>query len=154
MRGASFIDRILPMPDPTGGLRSDVWGGPNVKPRNVENGIEHPDWSFWCRGVRRMDDGKYHLFGARWPEDKGFDYWPQSRVYHAVSDHPCGPFKVVDEDIAHGHNVTSSVPTTRTTLPTAITARGLPSRSSSISAEAPAPTTATTRMPNGRTAVC
>lgn len=106
VRGASFIDRILPMPDPTGGLRSDVWGGPNVKPRNVENGIEHPDWSFWCRGVRRMDDGKYHLFGARWPEDKGFDYWPQSRVYHAVSDHPCGPFKVVDEDIAHGHNVT------------------------------------------------
>lgn len=104
--GASFIDRILPMPDPTGGLRCDVWGDSNVKPRNVENGIEHPDWSFWCRGVRRMDDGKYHLFGARWPENKGFDYWPQSRVYHAVSDYPCGPFKVVDADIAPGHNVT------------------------------------------------
>lgn len=104
IHGAAFIDRILPMTGEQ--LRSDVWGGKNVKPRYVDNGIEDPDWSFWCRSVRYEDDGKYHLFGARWPEDKGFDYWPQSRVYHAVSDNPCGPFKVIDPDIAHGHNVT------------------------------------------------
>lgn len=104
--GASFIDRILPMPDPVGELRSDVWGGSNVKPRNVENGIEDPKWSFWCRSVHKEADGKYHLFGARWLENKGFDAWPSSRVYHAVADSPTGPFKVVDPDIGHGHNVT------------------------------------------------
>lgn len=106
VRGAAFIDRILPMPVKDGQLRSDVWGERNVIPRCVENGIEDPEWSFWCRSVHKEADGKYHLFGARWPESKGFDAWPTSRVYHAVSDSPTGPFIVVTPDIGRGHNVT------------------------------------------------
>lgn len=106
IRGGAFKDRILPMPVGKNGLRSDVWGDENVKPRNVENGIEDPLWSFWCRSVHKEDDGKYHLIGARWLESKGFDAWPTSRVYHAVSDSPTGPFKVIDPDIGRGHNVT------------------------------------------------
>lgn len=104
--GGAFIDRILPMPVEKNDLSSDVWGGSNVRPRNVNNGIEDSRWSFWCRSVHRENDGKYHLFGARWPESEGFDAWPSSRVYHAVSDTPTGPFKVVDPDIGRGHNVT------------------------------------------------
>lgn len=104
--GAAFIDRILPMPGGKEDLRNDVWGGSNVRPRNVHNGIESPEWSYWCRSVHREKDGIYHLFGARWPESKGFEAWPSSRVYHAVSKSPTGPFKVVDPDIGHGHNVT------------------------------------------------
>ena len=108
VRGAAFIDRILPMPVGTNGLRADVWGGDNVKPRNVDNGIEDPAWSYWCRSVHREADGKYHLFGARWPENhpKGFDGWGSSRVYHAIADDPVGPFRVVEPDIGPGHNVT------------------------------------------------
>ena len=104
--GAAFIDHILPMPVSKDDLRSDVWGGSNVRPRNVNNGIEDPEWSYWCRSVHQESDGLYHLFGARWPESKGFDAWPTSRVYHAVSSCPTGPFKVIDPDIGHGHNVT------------------------------------------------
>lgn len=104
--GAAFIDRILPMSVGKDDLRSDVWGGSNVRPRNVNNGIEDPEWSYWCRSVHQESDGLYHLFGARWPESKGFDAWPTSRVYHAVSSCPTGPFKVIDPDIGRGHNVT------------------------------------------------
>lgn len=108
VRGGAFIDRILPMPVGTNGLRSDVWGGDNVKPRNVENGIEDPQWSYWCMSVHREPDGKEHMFGARWPESapKGHMSWPNSHAFHAVSDSPTGPFKVVEEDIGPGHNVT------------------------------------------------
>lgn len=105
VRGAAFLDRILPMPVNPKDLQSDVWGGNNVKPRNINNGIENPKWSFWCRSVHYEEDGKYHLFGARWPESDGFDAWPTSRVYHAISDSPTGPFKITDPDIGPGHNV-------------------------------------------------
>ena len=108
VRGGAFIDRILPMPVGPNGLRSDVWGGDNVKPRNVDNGIEDAKWSYWCMSVHREPDGREHLFGARWLESspKGHMSWPNSRAFHAVSDSPLGPFHVVEEDIGRGHNVT------------------------------------------------
>ena len=108
VRGGAFIDRILPMPVGTNGLRSDVWGGDNVRPRNVDNGIEDSKWSYWCMSVHREPDGREHLFGARWPESsaKGHMSWHGSHAFHAVSDSPLGPFKVVEEDIGPGHNVT------------------------------------------------
>ncbi len=66
VRGGAFIDRILPMPVENG-LRSDVWGGDNVKPRNVDNGLEDPKWSYWCMEVF-PSGGKEHMFAVRWPE--------------------------------------------------------------------------------------
>lgn len=107
--GGAFIDRIRPMPVGPEGLRSDVWGGKNVKPRNVQNGIEDPKWSYWCMSVHKDPaDGKEHMFGARWPESakNGHMSWFGSHTFHAVADSPMGPFRVVEEDIGPGHNVT------------------------------------------------
>lgn len=105
--GGAFIDRILPMPVEHG-LTKAAWGGDNVQPRNVENGLEDPQWSYWCMNVHRdPQDGKEHMFAVRWPESspKGHMTWPNSHIVHAVADAPCGPFKVVQEDIGPGHNV-------------------------------------------------
>lgn len=103
--GGAFIDRIQPMPVERG-LRSDVWGGANVKPRNADNGLEDPAWSYWCMSVLPGPDGKEHMFASRWPEKspKGHTTWPQSELVHAVADRPTGPF-VVKQEIGMGHNV-------------------------------------------------
>jgi hypothetical protein len=103
--GGAFIDRILPMPVEHG-LTKGAWGGENVQPRHVENGLEDPKWSYWCMNVHRAQDGKEHMFAVRWPESspKGHMTWPNSQIVHAVADSPCGPFKVVQE-IGPGHNV-------------------------------------------------
>ena len=104
VRGAAFIDRLLPMPVDSP-LRADVWGGDNVKPRNAANGLEEPDWSYWCMSVF-PHGGKEHMFATRWPEaaEKGHMAWPQSSIVHAVADKATGPFKVIRE-IGPGHNV-------------------------------------------------
>jgi len=103
--GGAFIDRILPMPVPNG-LRADTWGGTNVKPRVVENGLEDPAWSYWCMSVHRGADGLYQMFATRWPEadPRGHNAWPASRVVHATSAAPTGPF-TVKQEVGPGHNV-------------------------------------------------
>ena len=105
--GGQFIHRFLPM-KPNAPLRSDVWGVDAVKPRDVANGVEDAEFSYWCTSVVRGPEGKYHNFVVRWPEKspKGHFEWPNSTVVHAVSDQPTGPYKVVKE-IGKGHNVTA-----------------------------------------------
>lgn len=44
--GARFMDRILPAPIYKG-LETDIWGADAVIPRDIHNGIEDPDWSYW-----------------------------------------------------------------------------------------------------------
>jgi hypothetical protein len=107
VRGGQFIHRFLPM-KPNGPLRSDVWGVDAVKPRDVANGVEDAEFSYWCTSVVKAEDGKYHNFVARWPENspKGHFEWPNSDVVHAIGDSPTGPFKIVKE-IGKGHNVTA-----------------------------------------------
>ncbi len=107
VQGGQFIDRFLPM-KPNGPLRSDVWGVDAVKPRDVANGVEDAEFSYWCTSVVEGSDGKYHNFVVRWPENspKGHFEWPNSDVVHAVGDSPTGPFKIVQE-IGKGHNVTA-----------------------------------------------
>ncbi|MBN8456744.1 MAG: glycoside hydrolase family protein [Verrucomicrobia bacterium] len=107
VRGGQFIHRFLPM-KPNAPLRSDVWGVDAVKPRDVANGVEDAEFSYWCTSVVKGPDGKYHNFVVRWPESspKGHFEWPNSTVVHAVSDRPSGPYKVVKE-IGKGHNVTA-----------------------------------------------
>ncbi|WP_345319632.1 glycoside hydrolase family protein [Novipirellula rosea] len=71
------------------------------------NGIEDPKWSYWGGNAVVGEDGKYHLYVCRWPEnaEKGhFDYH-NSVVIHAVADHPLGPYEYQDT-IGHGHNPT------------------------------------------------
>lgn len=101
--GARFIDRFLPMPD--GKLSSNVWGAKNVIPRFVDNGIEDAERSYWGGNILKEHDGKYHLFVCGWPENspKGHMFWPNSTVYHTVSDNPIGPF-VIKDTVGKGHN--------------------------------------------------
>ncbi len=97
------MDRFLPMP--TGNLRSDVWGAPGVVPRYVDNGVEDAKTSYWGGNILHGDDGKYHMFVCGWPENssQGHFEWPNSVVYHAISNNSIGPFTIVDT-IGKGHN--------------------------------------------------
>ncbi len=101
--GGRYVDRFLPMPD--GKLSDKVWGAKEVVPRYIDNGIEHPDLSFWGGNILKGEDGKYHLFVCGWPEDspKGHMEWPNSTVYHAQADRLGGPYAIRDT-IGKGHN--------------------------------------------------
>lgn len=108
VKGAQFIDRFLPLPK--GEISSTCWGADNVIPRNIENGLENSEYSYWGGNIVIGDDGKYHMFVACWPENisrpngkSGHTLWWASDVAHAVSDTPTGPYKV-KELIGKGHN--------------------------------------------------
>ncbi len=102
VRGAAFIDMFRKAPL-QGELRTDVWGADGVIPRDVANGIEAPDYSYWGGNSILGDDGKYHMFVARWPENNvvgkrsGHRTWSQSIVAHVVSEDPMGPYTFVSE---------------------------------------------------------
>lgn len=103
VEGGRFMDRILPMPE--GKQEQGIWGADCVRNRYVDNGIEHPDISFWGGNILQSSDGKYHLYVCGWPENspKGHMFWPNSTVFHSVSDNPTGPFRIV-HSIGKGHN--------------------------------------------------
>ncbi len=103
VHGGRFMDRILPAPI-CRGLESDIWGTDSVRPRDIHNGIEDPQWSYWGGRPILEPDGKYHLFVARWREDnpRGHGGWPDSEIAHATSDRPTGPF-VVKDVVGPGH---------------------------------------------------
>lgn len=103
VKGARFMDRFLPMKGNV--LSSDTWGADCVLPRYVDNGIEDGIWSYWGGNIRKGEDGKYHLFVCGWLEcsPKGHMEWPNSYVFHTVSDNLTGPFKSV-RIIGKGHN--------------------------------------------------
>lgn len=102
--GGRFMDRFEPMPM-LGKRTGDTWGVEAVKPRAVLNGIEDPQWSNWGGNIVEGDEGRFHLFVCRWPENdpKGHMAWRGSEVVRAVSDNPYGPYKVA-EVIGAGHN--------------------------------------------------
>ncbi len=104
--GGRFMDVFEPMPD-LGGMTAATWGAPGVVPRDVNNGIEDPAWSYWGGNAALDQDGKYHLLVCRWPENspQGHFAYHESTVVHAVASNPFGPFKVQDE-IGPGHNPT------------------------------------------------
>lgn len=97
------MDRFEAMPEGT--LSGDTWGADSVRPRYIDNGIEHPDISFWGGNIIQTPDRKYHLFVCGWPESapKGHMEWPNSTVYHATGDRLHGPFAIQDT-IGKGHN--------------------------------------------------
>lgn len=104
VNGGQFKDLFEPMPIRSP-LTNDTWGGDNVKPRDITNGIEDPEWSYWCADPVKADDGRYHLYTARWPENDPnghFGYF-HSIIVHAVSDHPLGPY-IYRDMIGQGHN--------------------------------------------------
>lgn len=102
--GGRFMDRFLTMQS-TEQSTSDTWGAENVLPRYTGNGIENRKWSFWGGNIKQGEDGKYNLFVCGWLESspKGHNEWPNSIVFHAVSNHSFSPF-VVKDTIGKGHN--------------------------------------------------
>lgn len=103
VEGGRYVDRFLPMPD--GHAADNVWGADSVRPRFIDNGIEHPDISFWGGNILSGKDGKFHLFVCGWPEDakKGHMEWSNSTVYHATSKRLHGPY-TIEDTIGKGHN--------------------------------------------------
>jgi len=103
VNGGRFMDRILPAPIHDK-LTSDTWGADAVRPRDIQNGIEDPKWSYWGGRPIAGPDGKYHLFVCRWREDnpRGHGGWPNSEIVQAVSDRPTGPFGVT-QVLGPGH---------------------------------------------------
>ena len=103
VKGGRYMDRFEAMPE--GKLVDNVWGADSVRPRFVDNGIERPDISFWGGNILQTKDGKFHLFVCGWPESapKGHMTWPNSTVYHTVSDQLAGPYAIQDT-IGKGHN--------------------------------------------------
>ncbi|MFI3317830.1 MAG: glycoside hydrolase family protein [Rikenellaceae bacterium] len=109
VRGAAFMDLIEPI-SPLGQLSSDLWGAAAVVPRYPDIGLEDNTYSYWGGNIVKGDDGKYHMFVARWREDisrpngkSGHELWWASEVAHAVSDDPMGRYEVIDV-IGAGHN--------------------------------------------------
>ncbi|WP_214611558.1 hypothetical protein [Zobellia barbeyronii] len=103
--GASFSDLILPMPIHNK-LRTDLWGTEGVLPRDPDNGIEDPEWSYWGGRPVKDRDNKYHMLVTRWPANatKGHWEWPNSTVAHVVSEAPTGPYKVKEDTAYDFHN--------------------------------------------------
>jgi hypothetical protein len=102
--GGRFMDLFLPMLL-MGPLTSDTWGAPNVLPRDIKNGIETKKYSIWGGNKILGDDGKYHMLVCGWPENspRGHATWPNSIVFHAVSDNLYGPF-IIKDTLGKGHN--------------------------------------------------
>jgi hypothetical protein len=113
----TLIDYFLPMPV-QGSLVSNVWGAPNVLPRDARNGLEDhnmmKEWCYWDGQIIKAPDGKYHLFASRWDQARGHSGWGGSLAVHAVSDKLMGPYtdKGIcwpDNQGGKGHNVTALV---------------------------------------------
>lgn len=103
VKGSRFMDRFQAMPEGIQG--KDSWGTDSVQNRYRDNGIEVDGMSFWGGNILQTADGKYHLYVCGWPENspKGHMFWPNSTVYHAVSDNSYGPFKI-QNSVGKGHN--------------------------------------------------
>jgi hypothetical protein len=112
----TLIDYFLPTPI-RGQLTKDVWGAPNVLPRDPENGLEDStmkQWCYWDGQIIKGPDGKYHMFASRWDQSRGHSGWSGSAAVQSVSDKPIGPY--IDKGLAwpdnqggKGHNVTALV---------------------------------------------
>jgi hypothetical protein len=66
--GGRFMDRFEPIPL-LGPRTHDTWGVDAVKPRDVLNGIEEAEWSYWGGNILQGQDQTYHLFVCRWREE-------------------------------------------------------------------------------------
>ena len=74
----TLIDYFLPMPIHDR-LVTNVWGAPNVLPRDAQNGLEDhnmmKEWCYWDGKIIKAPDGKYHIFASRWDQARGHGGW-------------------------------------------------------------------------------
>ena len=65
-----------------------------LKPVAEENVFRTEGYFNWGASIIKGDDGKYHMFYARWKKEYTFLGWlTHSEVAHAVSKNPDGPWK-------------------------------------------------------------
>ena len=67
-------------------------------PAPIISGLQQDGWWTWCGSSIRDDDGRYHLFAARWPQNLKFlpGYQCASEIVRAISDTPQGPYRFVE----------------------------------------------------------
>ena len=65
-----------------------------LKPAVVGSGFSMEGYYVWCGSVIR-ENGRYYLFAARWPEEKGFPngYLTDSEIVLASTDDLSKPFE-------------------------------------------------------------
>jgi hypothetical protein len=63
--------------------------------------ISEPGYWCWSAYPVRDDDGKYHIFGERWPKS-AWDQLDKSELRHYVADKPEGPYTFVDVPVPRG----------------------------------------------------
>ena len=77
----SFLQSLLPAPV-DGGFRCEgVW--------------------IWCGSVIKGEDGQFHMFASMWKASVPFDpnWLTNSRIVHAVSGTPEGPYTYKNDDV-------------------------------------------------------
>lgn len=69
-----------------------------LRPALKEGGFRMDDYWVWCGSVVLAEDGRYHMFAARWPKEFPFyhGYLAASEVVRAVSDTPEGPYEFAE----------------------------------------------------------
>jgi hypothetical protein len=73
----AFADRLLPAPRDCGYIDDDYW--------------------IWGSSVIKGEDGKYHMYAARWSKKLNFGDWvTSSEIAHAVCDTPAGKYEFCD----------------------------------------------------------
>ncbi|WP_309396761.1 glycoside hydrolase family protein [Cerasicoccus maritimus] len=71
-------------------------------PSNPAGALRQPDYWVWGSSAIRGEDGRYHLFTARWSKQVSFLHWAtNSEIIHSVADSPEGPYQF--EDVVFGH---------------------------------------------------
>lgn len=71
-------------------------------PASRAGALRQPDYWVWGSSCIKGEDGRYHLFTARWKKDVGFlDWATNSEIIRSVADRPEGPFQF--EEVLFGH---------------------------------------------------
>lgn len=92
----SMVDYFMPMPPVAPLVSEGIWGAPNALPRDVQNGMEHPDYCYWDGKIVKSDDGRYHIYCSRWGQewDHHNGWHKGTKGVHLVSTNGImGPYK-------------------------------------------------------------
>lgn len=66
-----------------------------ILPSPKEGGFKQEGYWVWCGSVTKGDDGRYHMFAARWPKKYPFfhGYLAASEIVRASATEPTGPYQ-------------------------------------------------------------
>ncbi|WP_269542231.1 glycoside hydrolase family protein [Cerasicoccus fimbriatus] len=71
-------------------------------PTSRAGALRQPDYWVWGSSAIKGEDGRYHLFTARWSKQVSFLHWAaNSEIIRSVADQPEGPYKF--EEVVFGH---------------------------------------------------